>query len=109
MTDEVPIPIRVVFRRWRDGGVVIALFPELPADIHGNSCGSYEHVGQHGGADYHAVIRHTDPTTSEEITALAAELHRRGYRLVPVRHASRLHHERRQEAARQYRAATWTT
>ena len=49
MTDDVPIPVRVVFRRWRDGAGVIALFPELPADMHGLCCDSYEHVGQHGG------------------------------------------------------------
>ena len=42
----------VVFRRWKDGGNIIALFPELPADLYGNHCDAYEHVGQHGGADW---------------------------------------------------------
>lgn len=106
MSDEVSIPVRVVFRRWRDGGGVIALFPELPADIHGRYCDSYEHVGQHGGADYHGVVRHTAPATPEESAALAAELARIGYRLVPIRRASpRLHDWRRQEA-RRYRTAS---
>lgn len=103
MTDAVPIPVRVVFRWWRDGGGVIALFPELPADAHGHYCDSYEHVGQHGGADYHGVVRHTTPATPDEAAALAAELHRHGHRLICLRRASRPHHWRRQEAARQYR------
>lgn len=106
MTDNVPIPVRVVFRRWRDGGGVIALFPELPADIHGIYCDSYEHVGQHGGADYLGVVRHTAPATPEESAALAAELTRIGYRLVPVRRASPRLHERRREEARRYRTAS---
>jgi hypothetical protein len=103
MTDDVPIPVRVVFRRWRAGGWVIALFPELPADAHGCYCDSYMHVGQHGGADYHGVVRHTAPATPDEAAALAAELTRIGYRLVPVRRASPRLHERRREEARRYR------
>jgi hypothetical protein len=106
MTDDVPIPVRVVFRRWRDGGGVIALFPELPADIHGIYCDSYMHVGQHGGADYHGVVQQTDPATPEESDALAAELTRIGYRLAPVRRASPQLHERRREEARRYRTAS---
>jgi hypothetical protein len=35
----------VVFRKWKDSGTVIALFPELPSDIHGSYCVAYEHVG----------------------------------------------------------------
>lgn len=50
---------RVVFRKWRDTGSVIALFPEIPTDLQGWYCEAYEHVGQHGGADYHGVIRAT--------------------------------------------------
>lgn len=106
MTDDVPIPVRVVFRRWRDGGGVIALFPELPADTYGHFCDSYEHVGQHGGADYHGVVRQTAPATSEEFADLADELTRTGYRLVPVRRASSRLHERRLEEARRYRTAS---
>lgn len=106
MTDDVPIPVKVVFRPWRDGGGVIALFPELPADANGYFCDSYEHVGQHGGADYHGVVRYTNPATPEESAALAAELQRIGYRLVPVRRASPRLHERRREEARRYRTTS---
>jgi len=109
MTDDSPILVRVVFRRWRDGSGVIALIPELPADAHGEYCDSYMHVGQHGGADYHGVIRHTAPATPEESAALAAELIRIGYRLVPVRRASPRLHERRREEARRYRTAVRAT
>lgn len=106
MTDDLPIPVRVVFRRWRGGGGVIALFPELPANIHGIYCDSYEHVGQHGGADYPGVVRQTAPASPEESAALAAELTRIGYRLVPVRRASPRLHERRRDKARRYRTAS---
>ena len=56
----------VVFRRWKSCGTLIALFPELPADPYGRYCDSYEHVGQHGGADYHGVIQATIPAKTEE-------------------------------------------
>jgi hypothetical protein len=79
---------RVVFRKWRDSGNVIALFPAIPATIHGEYCLSYEHVGQHAAADYHAVIRHTRPAAPQEYAALADELTRIGYRLKPQRRAA---------------------
>ncbi len=90
----------VVFRKWRDGFGVIALFPELPADLYGRYCDSYEHVGQHGGADYHGVIMNTRPANSEESTDLAEELTRIGYVLRPIKRASQIHHEKRRRLAR---------
>ncbi len=85
----------VVFRRWKDSGGIVALFPAIPATIHGEYCLSYEQVGQHAAADYHAVIEHTCPAAPEEYAALADELTRIGYRLKPQRRASWRHHERR--------------
>ena len=79
---------RVVFRRWRDGGGIVAVFPEVPATIHGEYCLSYGHVGQHAAADYHAVVRHTRPATPPEYAALADELTRHGYHLLDRRHGS---------------------
>ncbi len=38
-------PTKVVFRKWCNGSVV-ALFPQIPNDIAGIYCSSYEHVGQ---------------------------------------------------------------
>jgi len=90
----------VVFRKWRDGFGTIALFPELPADLYGRYCDSYEHVGQHGGADYHGVIMNTRPANKEESVDLAEELTRIGYKLRPIKRASQHHHEKRRRLAR---------
>ena len=97
MSDETT---PVVFRRWRDGGAIIALFPGIPTDIHGQFCEAYEHVGQHGGADYHGVIRATQPAMPTEYRSLANELDRIGYRLKPLKRASFRHHEQRRKEAR---------
>ena len=90
----------VVFRRWRDGGDIIALFPEVPADIFGRYCEAYEHIGQHGGADYHGVIQATVPVELHEAEDLADELTRIGYRLRPIKRALYTHHEKRRQLAR---------
>lgn len=97
MTDDV-----VVFRRWKSCGSLIALFPELPADIYGRYCDSYEHVGQHGGADYGGVIQSTVPVKPEDTADLAEELTRIGYCLRSIKRASWRHHERRRQAAREF-------
>ncbi len=90
----------VVFRRWKDCGSIIALFPEIPADTCGYFCEAYETVGQHGGADYYGVIQQTTPVATEDAADLAVELTRIGYRLRPIRRTSYTHHERRRQAAR---------
>jgi hypothetical protein len=88
---------RVVFRWWEEGGT-IALFPEIPATIHGDSCLSYARVGQHAAADYHGVVNHSRPATPAEYAGLADELTRLGYRLKPLRRATWRHHHRRSAA-----------
>ncbi len=73
----------VVFRKWRSGfnkGEAIALFPEIVSTP--GLCSSYEHIGQHSGADYHHVIAKTTPATEECYRELKAELETIGYRLV---------------------------
>jgi len=66
----------VVFRKWRDKSVigdgVIALFPEI--DDGRGMCSSFEHVGQHGAADYDGVISRTRAADPAEYAALKAEL-----------------------------------
>ncbi len=94
----------VVFRKWRDNGQIIALFPESPADTNGRFCDSYMHVGQHGGADYYGVVQYTLPASQDEAAALASELRRIGYQLKVMRRASRRQHEQRQQMA--WRIAT---
>ena len=88
MTKDTDI---VVFRKWRDGFGTIALFPELPSDLYGRYCDSYEHVGQHGGADYHGVVMNTRPVKEEESVDLAEELTRIGYKLRAIKRASQIH------------------
>ena len=63
---------KVNFRKWKDTKDVIALFPE--DDAGQGLCGSYMHVGQHGGADYHGVIAATTPAMPDDYADLAAEL-----------------------------------
>ena len=91
----------VVFRRWRDTGGVIALFPEIPSDYAGHFCLSYEQVGQHGGADFYGVVRATVPVAPQQYAPLARELALIGYRLRPLKRATRQMHERRIAAARE--------
>jgi hypothetical protein len=95
----------VVFRRWKDTGDVIALFPELPSDLGGDHCDAYEHVGQHGGADYYGVIQQTTPCSLNDAAALAQELRTIGYKLRPIKRASRVHHEARRHLAADLRSA----
>lgn len=102
----MPTPITaVVFRKWKDNGQIIALFPELPSDLQGWYCDSYMHIGQHGGADYYGVVQYTTLASRTESASLARELRRIGYRLKPMHRASRHQHDRRREAARQFASA----
>lgn len=67
----------VVFRKLKDGGDILAL---LPAEDAGQGyCMSYQHVGQHSGADYTGCIAITTPATPEEYKGLLAELVSIGY------------------------------
>ncbi len=96
--------VAAVFRKWPGTGDVIALFPELPADANGWFCDSYEHVGQHGGADYQGVIFQTVAASPAESAALALELKQLGYQLKPLNRAAWRHHERWRRAAMAFRS-----
>lgn len=89
----------VVFRKFRNGGDVIALFPYLPGTNDLSTCSSYQHIGQHGSADYSGCMRASVPATPEEYASLKHELEGApfGYRLQVqlTAHATR----RRREAA----------
>ena len=70
----------VIFRRYLDGQI-IALFPHEIADFHGNVT-SYQHIGQHSGADYSGVLMCTKPCRSKyDFIALYDELTSIGYDL----------------------------
>jgi len=87
----------VIFRQWRanNGGGIIALFPEIPSDNQGRFCESFEHVGQHGGADYYGVMAATKPVKPADYKDLARELKGRGYNLKVIVRASRRMHDLR--------------
>ena len=65
-------PIKVVFRRFKEGGV-IALFPYIPWNESENTITSYMHAGQHGAADYRGIISGTLPATEKEYKSLLAD------------------------------------
>lgn len=73
----------VIFRTFRKGGDVIALFPFEPSSCSDNgwTCQSYQHVGQHGGSSPHLMRGGTRPSTRTEIAPLRRELVRIGYKL----------------------------
>jgi hypothetical protein len=65
---------RVIFRKWKGNGGVIAFFPDQPD---GPYLTSYEHIGQHGRASY--PNPQTELATPEEYAPLLAELRSIGY------------------------------
>jgi hypothetical protein len=93
----------VVFRRWKDTGDIIALFPEIPADLLGHYCLSYEHICQHGAANFERVMRHSKDVSPVESAGLARELALLGYDLKPIRRVSHRHHKLRRQMAERLR------
>jgi len=85
---------KVIFRKWGDE-TILALFPEVPASVSRDTCESYEHVGQHGGADYRHCIRKTKPATPKEYAPLKAELEKIGYCLAVIKRATQRDHNNR--------------
>ena len=65
---------KTIFRKFKDNGDIIALFPEIPSDYIGRYCDSYVHIGQHGSANYQLVIKNTVLATPEEYAELKREL-----------------------------------
>lgn len=72
----------VIFRDWQssDFNLIIALFPHEINDLSGSVL-SYEHVGQHSGADYDSVICGTIPAKEKDYASLKSELQSLGYNL----------------------------
>ena len=85
--EEIENPDLVVFLEFlsKEGGGIIAVFPEQVVDERGNvNC--YQHIGQHGGCNMDALLRLTSfvgvwPHQSNEVKDLWNELTDRGYRL----------------------------
>lgn len=93
---------KVIFRKWskKEGGGIIAFFPEIPADVYGYDMQSYEHTGQHGGSKYELLLRTTHPATAAEYDNLFKELELIGYNLRIVKRATYADLQTRQEAAK---------
>lgn len=70
--------MKVIFRKFKQGGDIIALFPEQ-TNRNNYMVASYMHMGQHSDADYDSVISQTTPTTESEYAYLLAELISIGY------------------------------
>lgn len=64
---------KVIFRKYRSDGAIIALFPNEIADHSGNVL-SYMHLGQHSAANYTGCIRETVQTSASESKDLRREL-----------------------------------
>ena len=73
---------KVIFRQWKIGCEIIALFPEIATDTIGYNCQSYIHVGQHGAATPN-IIADTKPANLEDgaVKRLIKELTDIGYNL----------------------------
>lgn len=99
-TPEKPTP--VIFRKWKDTGDILALFPYDLGTDDPYTCSSYEHMGQHGAADPQGCIQTTTRCTPEEYAPLKRELESLGYKLKPM---SRLQYSAllsRKEQLKQY-------
>lgn len=70
---------KVIFRKFRNGGDIIAVFPRIAANVNGYLCESYMHVGQHGAASPDIVQGLTVLATPKEYAALERELIGLGY------------------------------
>lgn len=79
-----PLTTKIVFRKWKEDGSIIALFPDLNYSNGYANFGnimSYMHVGQHGEAS-ESLLRERSrlvSATKEESADLLAELKRIGY------------------------------
>jgi hypothetical protein len=90
---------RVVFRRIKKDGDVIALFPEEPASNRPNECMCYQHLGQHGAACLSWVQQKTGPCMEKDYLPLKRELERIGYDLDIVSRITRKMTDARLRAA----------
>ena len=76
--------VRVIFRKFKEGGDIIALFPLELGTNDALTCQDYMHWGQHGSANYIHVIEMTTPATPGEYNDLLQELKRIGYDNIKV-------------------------
>lgn len=78
---------KVIFRKWpkKEGGGIIAIFPEEIGDMSPYTCKMYEHVDQHGSGDPQLVIQGTTLATPVEYADLEEELESMEYTLQVIK------------------------
>ena len=80
---------KVIYRKFKDGEEIIAVFPELSYPGFVSRKGlvlSYEHIGQHGEADYDHIIKMTTIAFPKDYEVLKAQLEDLGYDLEITTH-----------------------
>lgn len=69
-----PDKTKVLFRKCKEGGDIIAVFPRELGNGNPDNCLCYQHVGQHGSCDLAWVEKHTVTAEPGEYTDLFNEL-----------------------------------
>ena len=95
---------KVIFRKFKDTGEVIALFPELPGTNDYCTCSSYMHIGQHSSASV-SLSSVTVRAREEDYMPLKRELESLGYNLEVINRFSTLHFDARVRAVNSKRVA----
>lgn len=71
---------RVVFRVFKAGNDVLALFPDQQNPVTGLVM-SYQHIGQHSEANYYGCVKASRLATVREYIPLKRELQSLGYKV----------------------------
>jgi len=89
---------KVIFRQFKIGCEIIALFPEIPGDITGNLCMSYMKCGQHAATSPN-IVEDTKPVNFEDgaVKSLIEELIELGYNLEIIKRFRYSHQQTRIE------------
>ena len=87
---------KVIFRQWKIGCEIIALFPEICGDTTGYFCMSYMHCGQHSIANPE-IVADTKPANLEDgaVKSLIKELEELGYNLEIIKRFRYTHQQTR--------------
>ena len=93
---------KVVFRQYKIGCEIIALFPEIAGDATGFWCMSYMRCGQHGIAGPDFIVDDTKPANLEDgaVKRLIVELTELGYDLEIIKRFRYTHYLIRRESVK---------
>jgi len=91
---------KVIFRQWKIGCEIIALFPEKACDTLGYFCQSYMRIGQHSAANPD-IVADTKPANLKDgaVKTLIKELESLGYNLDIIKRFRYKHQQIRMESA----------